>query len=173
MASGWIQLIINDWLVFGIEQFGWGIRGSDWAWVGVSPVGRGGASQAYSEAARRMSLVLCKQDHSTTWCRSSPQVSIWEKVCVSEGYHPSVPLTYIKTMTNAELSMTQLEACAGGWYLPAAYIIAKEGAKAVQFYKDAATNSSQGKSLGTAVVSAGHRSGTIDDWDSLMINFSS
>jgi len=25
-------------------------------------------------------------------------------------------------MTNTELTLTQLKACAGGWYLPAAYI---------------------------------------------------
>ena len=64
---------------------------------------------------------------------------------------------------NTELSLDQLETCAGGWYLPAAYIIAKEGAKAVQFYKDVTKNVSEGKPLGAAVVAAGHSSGTIED----------
>ena len=66
-------------------------------------------------------------------------------------------------MTNAELTLDQLQTCSGGWYLPAAYIIAKEGAKAVQFYKDVAENLSEGKDVGAAVVAAGHSSGTIDD----------
>ena len=66
-------------------------------------------------------------------------------------------------MTNTELTLDQLQTCSGGWYLPAAYIIAKEGAKAVQFYKDVAENISEGKDVGAAVVAAGHSSGTIDD----------
>ena len=72
-----------------------------------------------------------------------------------------------QTMTNTELTfdqeltLDQLKNCSGGWYLPAAYIIAKEGAKAVQFYMDLGDNLSEGKNLGAAVVAAGHSSGTI------------
>ncbi len=62
-----------------------------------------------------------------------------------------------------ELSLDQLKTCAGGWYLPAAYIIATEGGKAIQFYKDVAKNVSEGEPLGAAVVAAGHSSGTIED----------
>ena len=67
-------------------------------------------------------------------------------------------------MNNTELSIEQLETCAGGaaWMIPAGYIIAKEGAKAIKFYSDLADNLSEGKNLGAAVVSAGHRSGTIE-----------
>ena len=85
-------------------------------------------------------------------------------VCALEGYiNLPLSLNHFKTISNTELSLTQLEACAGGWYLPAAYIIAKKGSKAIQFYKDAATNVAEGKSLGAAVVAAGHSSGTIND----------
>ena len=66
-------------------------------------------------------------------------------------------------MNNTELSIAQLESCTGGagWMIPAGYIIAKEGAKAVQFYMDLGDNLSEGKNLGAAVVAAGHSSGTI------------
>ena len=68
-------------------------------------------------------------------------------------------------MTNTELTLDQLEACTGGagWLVPAGYIIAKEGAKAVQFYMDLADNMSEGKNLGASVVAAGHSSGTIEE----------
>tara|TARA_B100001758_G_C17745236_1_gene272500 strand:- start:25 stop:231 length:207 start_codon:yes stop_codon:yes gene_type:complete len=68
-------------------------------------------------------------------------------------------------MTNTELTLDQLEACTGGagWFIPAGYIIAKEGVKAICFYKDVAENLSEGKDLGAAVVAAGHSSGTIED----------
>jgi len=66
-----------------------------------------------------------------------------------------------QTMTNTELTLDQLKTCSGGWYLPAAYLIAKEGAKAVQFYMDLGDHLSEGKNLGAAVVAAGHSSGTI------------
>ena len=66
-------------------------------------------------------------------------------------------------MTNTELTLEQLQTCSGGWYLPAAYIIAKEGTKAICFYKDLAENLSEGKDVGAAVVAAGHSSGTIED----------
>ncbi len=94
-------------------------------------------------------------------------IDLGDGVRIGGVFHPSL-LTqpfqnHFKMMSNTELSLTQLEACAGGWYLPAAYIIAKEGSKAIQFYKDAATNVAEGKSLGAAVVAAGHSSGTIDD----------
>ena len=69
----------------------------------------------------------------------------------------------LKTMANTELTLDQLKTCSGGWYLPAAYIIAKEGTKAICFYKDLAENLSEGKDVGAAVVAAGHSSGTIDD----------
>ena len=69
----------------------------------------------------------------------------------------------LKTMANTELTLDQLKTCSGGWYVPAAYIIAKEGAKAVQFYKDLADNLSEGKNVGAAVVAAGHSSGTIEE----------
>ena len=67
-------------------------------------------------------------------------------------------------MNNTELSIEQLEICAGGaaWMIPAGYIIAKEGTKAICFYKDLAKNLSDGKCVGAAVVAAGHSSGTID-----------
>ena len=67
-------------------------------------------------------------------------------------------------MKNTELSIEQLEACTGGagWMIPAGYIIAKEGAKAIKFYSDLADNLSEGKNLGAAIVSAGHSSGTIE-----------
>ena len=78
--------------------------------------------------------------------------------------NPFITLTHLlKTMTNTELTLDQLKTCSGGWYVPAAYIIAKEGAKAVQFYKDLADNLSEGKNVGAAVVAAGHSSGTIED----------
>ena len=39
-------------------------------------------------------------------------------------------------MNNSELSIEQLETCSGGAaWIPTGYIIAKEGTKAVQFYK--------------------------------------
>ena len=66
-------------------------------------------------------------------------------------------------MTENELTIDQLQACAGGWHIPALTLIAKEGAKAVKFYSDLADNLSEGKNLGAAVVSAGHSSGTIKD----------
>ena len=76
--------------------------------------------------------------------------------------NPFITLTHLlKTMTNTELTLDQLKACSGGWYVPAAYIIAKEGAKAAQFYMDLGDNLSEGKNLGAAVVAAGHSSGTI------------
>ena len=67
-------------------------------------------------------------------------------------------------MNNTELTIEQLETCTGGaaWMIPAGYIIAKEGAKAICFYKDLAKNFSDGKCVGAAVVAAGHSSGTID-----------
>ena len=67
-------------------------------------------------------------------------------------------------MTNTELTLDQLEACNGGagWLVPAGYIIAKEGVKAIEFYKDLAGNLSEGKNLGAAIVAAGHSSGTIE-----------
>ena len=78
--------------------------------------------------------------------------------------NPFITLTHLlKTMTNTELTLDQLKTCSGGWYVPAAYIIAKEGAKAVQFYKDLADNLSEGKNVGAAIVAAGHSSGTIED----------
>ena len=64
-------------------------------------------------------------------------------------------------MTNTELTLDQLKTCSGGWYLSAAYLIAKEGAKAIQFYMDLGDHLSEGKNLGAAVVAAGHSSGTI------------
>ena len=78
--------------------------------------------------------------------------------------NPFITLTHLlKTITNTELTLDQLKTCSGGWYVPAAYIIAKEGAKAVQFYKDLADNLAEGKNVGAAVVAAGHSSGTIED----------
>ena len=65
-------------------------------------------------------------------------------------------------MTKTELSLTQLKACNGGWHLPAAYILAKEGPKALQFVKDTADNISEGKPLGAAIVAAGHSSGILE-----------
>ena len=66
-------------------------------------------------------------------------------------------------MSNTELTHDQLEACAGGAaWIPAGYIIAKEGAKAIKFYSDLADNLSEGKNLGAAIVSAGYSSGTIE-----------
>jgi hypothetical protein len=47
--------------------------------------------------------------------------------------------------------------------LPAAYIIAKEGAKALQFVNDTADNVSEGKPLGAAIVAAGYSSGILED----------
>ena len=92
-------------------------------------------------------------------------------VCIGEKHlrHTShlTPHTSHQTMTNTELTfdqeltLDQLKNCSGGWYLPAAYIIAKEGAKAVQFYMDLGDNLSEGKNLGAAVAAAGHSSGTI------------
>ena len=94
-------------------------------------------------------------------------IDLGDGVCIGGVYQPSLVTqpfqNDFKTISNTELSLTQLEACAGGWYLPAAYIIAKEGSKAIQFYKDAATNVAEEKSLGAAVVAAGHSLGTIDD----------
>ena len=65
---------------------------------------------------------------------------------------------------NIELSIEQLEACTGGiaWIIPAAYIIAKEGTKAICFGKDLKKNLSDGKPPGAAIVAAGHSSGTIE-----------
>ena len=67
-------------------------------------------------------------------------------------------------MNNTELSMAQLESCTdkAGWMIPDGYIIAKEGTKAICFYKDLAKNLSEGKCVGAAVVAAGHSSGTIE-----------
>ena len=72
-------------------------------------------------------------------------------------------MTNTEITLDQELTLDQLKTCSGGWYLPAAYIIAKEGAKAVQFYMDLGDNLSEGKNLGAAVVAAGHSSGTIED----------
>ena len=68
-------------------------------------------------------------------------------------------------MNNTKLSIEQLESCTGGagWMIPAGYIIAKEGTKAICFYKDLAKNLSEGKCVGAAVVAAGHSSGTIEN----------
>ena len=69
-------------------------------------------------------------------------------------------------MNNTELSTEQLKSCTGGagWFVPAGYIIAKEGAKAIQFYKDAKENYENGDDLDVAILKAGHSSGTIEDW---------
>ena len=66
---------------------------------------------------------------------------------------------------NTELSVEQLKSCAGGagWFIPAGYIIAKEGAKAIQFYKDAKANYENGDDVDVAILKAGHSSGTIED----------
>ena len=84
-------------------------------------------------------------------------------VFIGGGITLSLSLIHIKTMTNNELTLTQLKACAGGWYLPAAYIIAKEGAKALQFVNDTKDNVSEGKPLGAAIVAAGYSSGILED----------
>ena len=69
-------------------------------------------------------------------------------------------------MNNTELSVEQLKSCTGGagWFVPAGYIIAKEGAKAIQFYKDAKANYENGDDVDVAILKAGHSSGTIEDW---------
>ena len=69
------------------------------------------------------------------------------------------------TMNNTELSFEQLKTCTGGagWFVPAGYIIAKEGAKAIQFYKDAKANYENGDDVDVAILKAGHSSGTIED----------
>ena len=69
-------------------------------------------------------------------------------------------------MNNTELSVEQLKSCTGGagWFIPAGYIIAKEGAKAIQFYKDAKANYENGDDVDVAILKAGHSSGTIEDW---------
>ena len=80
-------------------------------------------------------------------------------------------LTYItlnltpSIMKNTELSVEQLKSCTGGagWFIPAGYIIAKEGAKAIQFYKDAKANYENGDDVDVAILKAGHSSGTIED----------
>ena len=68
-------------------------------------------------------------------------------------------------MNNTELSVEQLKSCSGGagWFVPAGYIIAKEGAKAIQFYKDAKANYENGDDVDVAILKAGHSSGTIED----------
>ena len=68
-------------------------------------------------------------------------------------------------MNNTELSAEQLKSCTGGagWFVPAGYIIAKEGAKAIQFYKDAKENYKNGDDLDVANPKAGHSAGTIED----------
>ena len=59
----------------------------------------------------------------------------------------------------------QLQSCTGGagWFVPAAYTIAKEGAKAIQFYKDAKVNYENGDDLDMAILKPGHSSGKIED----------
>ena len=68
-------------------------------------------------------------------------------------------------MKNTELSVEQLKSCTGGagWFIPAGYIIAKEGAKAIQFYIDAKANYENGDDVDVAILKAGHSSGTIED----------
>ena len=68
-------------------------------------------------------------------------------------------------MNNPELSVEQLQSCTGGggWFVPAGYIIAKEDAKAIQFYKDAKANYENGDDVDVAILKAGHSSGTIED----------
>ena len=68
-------------------------------------------------------------------------------------------------MNNTELSVEQLKSCTGGtgWFVPAGYIIAKQGVKAIQFYKDAKENYENGDDDGVAILKAGHSSGTIED----------
>ena len=66
-------------------------------------------------------------------------------------------------MNNTELTLDQLKACSGGWYAPFLPIIAKEGAKAIQFYRDAKANYENGDDLDVAILKAGHSSGTIED----------
>lgn len=85
--------------------------------------------------------------------------------CASGGNNPTDLLTNIKLMDNTELTLAELKNCNGGagWLLAAGYIIAKEGTKAIEFYRDLADNLSDGESVGNAIVNAGHSSGTIED----------
>ena len=81
----------------------------------------------------------------------------------SNPFYSSHSLTHTQPMNNSELSIEKLETCSGGAaWIPAGYIIAKEGTKAVQFYKDLYQNLKDGKCVGAAVVAAGHSSGTIE-----------
>ena len=59
----------------------------------------------------------------------------------------------------------QLQSCTGGagWFVSAHYTIAKEGAKAIQFYKDAKANYESGDDVDVAILKAGHSSGIIED----------
>ena len=81
----------------------------------------------------------------------------------SNPFYSSHSLTHTQPMNNSELSIEKLETCSGGAaWIPAGYIIAKEGTKAVPFYKDLYRNLKDGKCVGAAVVAADHSSGTIE-----------
>ena len=68
-------------------------------------------------------------------------------------------------MNDTDFSVELFKSCTGGacWFVPAGYIIAKEGAKAIQFYKDAKPNYENGDDVDVAILKAGHSSGTIED----------
>ena len=73
--------------------------------------------------------------------------------------------SFINETADQELQLTDLQDLNGGigyWMIGAGYIMAKEGAKAWQFYKDAKKNYENGDDVDVAILKAGHSSGTLD-----------